>query len=367
MRKCAKCGARNDAQAVVCSLCNERLGGAYQAESYEPRMFTQGKGAVRRGPPTDPNATRDEPPPGKPPTGEHRLPSAAALEGNVNATRHFLVPPFGELVPLDATRPSVVFGREETCDFKLASTKVSRRHAEILFSKAEKAYIRDLGSQNGTFINDDKLTAERALEDGDSLRMGDFAVTYRKLAAGEDVAKLTVGGNKTAVMETQLDVAMEDVALTGDISILPIVEVLRRLGSLRAHGTLGVDVSGMKGWITLTDGKPADGNYAGLEGAPAIAAMSSLGKGHFNFVADPNAPKPSPGAPAPPTARMSPPTAAMPKPQAPPRPPTPAAPPHAAAPPVAPAAPPTAAPAAAPPKPVTPPPSTARRPGPSGP
>lgn len=305
MRKCAKCGARNDEQAIVCSLCNERLGVAHQATSYEPRLWEKGRQTFRGKAPSDPNATRDEPRPdsalplGKPLSGHHDAAHAAEIveedrkKGDVNTTRHFLVPQLGEPMLLDATKAALSFGRDEGLDFRLASTKVSRHHADLLFSKADKAYVRDAGSQNGTFVNDEKVSGERALEDGDTLRMGDFSVTYRKLGPGEDAAKLTLKANETAVMETVKVEAGDDGALIGDVSILPIAEVLRRLASIRAFGALNIDVAGTRGFILLADGKPTNGSYAGLEGPPAVTAMASLTKGHFSFVPDPNAPKPT--------------------------------------------------------------------------
>lgn len=303
----------------MCSLCNERLGVNSDSSSYEPRLWNQGRQTFRgKGPSAgDPNATRDEAPAGrlerelplgKPLSGTHDAAKAASYLVDNNTTRHYLVPALGEPQLLDSSKGTVAFGRDEGCEFRLASTKVSRRHAELLFSKAEKVYVRDLNSQNGTFVNDEKLTNERALEDGDELRMGDFAVTYRKLGPGEDAGKLTLKANETAVMETIKVEAGDDGALTGDVSILPIGEVLRRLGSIRATGALNIDVNGMRGLIMLADGKPTTGSYAGLEGPPAVTAMASLTKGHFSFVPDPNAPKyvpPPPAAttPRPPTAR----------------------------------------------------------------
>ncbi len=288
----------------MCSLCNERLGGAHDATSYEPRLWNQGKQTFRGKTADDPGASpriEREISLGRPLSGTHDASKHASfLAADNSTTRHYLVPQLGEPQLLDSAKGTAVFGRDEGCEFRLASTKVSRRHAELLFSKADKAYIRDLSSQNGTFVNDEKIGGERALEDGDSLRMGDFCVTYRKLGPGEDAAKLTLKANETAVMETIKLEAGDDGALTGDVSILPIGEVLRRLGSIRAHGALNIDMNGTRGFILLADGKPVNGSYAGLEGPPAVQAMASLTKGHFSFVPDPNAPKPVIPPPAPP-------------------------------------------------------------------
>jgi DNA-binding CsgD family transcriptional regulator len=63
-----------------------------------------------------------------------------------------------------------VLGRSRECDFQLGHPTVSRRHAELLLSD-DSVSIRDLGSRNGTYVDD--LRIERAtVEVGQSLRLG---------------------------------------------------------------------------------------------------------------------------------------------------------------------------------------------------
>lgn len=48
---------------------------------------------------------------------------------------------------------------------------VSRRHAQVRF-EGGSYLLQDLGSSNGTFVNDDRLEGERFLRAGDSIRLG---------------------------------------------------------------------------------------------------------------------------------------------------------------------------------------------------
>ena len=80
-------------------------------------------------------------------------------------------------------------GRSEECDYQIASSRVSRTHAEI--SKAAGAYLlRDLGSTNGTFVNGQKVEQVR-LSEGDLVVIADVELTYRTSAGSQS-------GQKTA-------------------------------------------------------------------------------------------------------------------------------------------------------------------------
>jgi len=75
----------------------------------------------------------------------------------------------------------VVIGRDESCQIRLASDDVSRRHC-LLTPAADGLIVRDLGSRNGTYVNETLVESEARLEPGDQLRVGPmtFRVSGRK-------------------------------------------------------------------------------------------------------------------------------------------------------------------------------------------
>ena len=77
-------------------------------------------------------------------------------------------------------------GRSRTCDVTINDPSVSRKHV-ILIPGDGHILIRDLGSSNGTFIDDRRVQAEDVLEHGNVLRMGDAEVHVRVLP-GQDTA-----------------------------------------------------------------------------------------------------------------------------------------------------------------------------------
>ena len=75
-----------------------------------------------------------------------------------------------------------VLGRDPDLRIFLDEPGVSRRHA-VIRVVAEQATLEDLGSKNGTFVSDQRLDAPRQLADGDVIRIGSVAITFKALQA----------------------------------------------------------------------------------------------------------------------------------------------------------------------------------------
>ncbi len=96
-----------------------------------------------------------------------------------------------EIVVLD--RPVIRIGRlaAPESDITLAHGLVSRRHAQV-FCDREPYRITDLGSSNGTLVNDIPLPGNevRELRDGDAIAIGPFTLRYEApRTEGEPEAK----------------------------------------------------------------------------------------------------------------------------------------------------------------------------------
>src|SRR5205823_110662 len=68
-------------------------------------------------------------------------------------------------------------GRHPDSDIFLDDVTVSRRHADIVRKQAGFA-VRDVGSLNGTYVNRERIDAERPLTNGDELQIGRFKLVY---------------------------------------------------------------------------------------------------------------------------------------------------------------------------------------------
>jgi DNA-binding winged helix-turn-helix (wHTH) protein len=79
--------------------------------------------------------------------------------------------------PIRLVNGENVLGRDGA-DVPLDSPMVSRRHACIVVTHMQ-ATIDDLGSKNGTFVNNVAVTARAVLSNGDQIRVGSFLLTFR--------------------------------------------------------------------------------------------------------------------------------------------------------------------------------------------
>lgn len=72
-----------------------------------------------------------------------------------------------------ACNEEIIIGRKKTCTICIENDKaVSGNHCSILCNSYGELTIKDNGSSNGTYLNDEKVRDERVLEDGDTLEIG---------------------------------------------------------------------------------------------------------------------------------------------------------------------------------------------------
>jgi sigma-B regulation protein RsbU (phosphoserine phosphatase) len=93
----------------------------------------------------------------------------------------------GEVLSLSGDR--LLVGRSRECDLVLPDVLLSRRHVEF-FRTARGWLVRDLGSMNGTRVNDERIGEERVLYDGDVVGVAGWGLAFSESDA-PPVAELT--------------------------------------------------------------------------------------------------------------------------------------------------------------------------------
>jgi len=110
-------------------------------------------------------------------------------------------PSMGRRYPLGSK--DLLVGRGDDCDIRIQDNSVSRKHVKV--EPTPEGYaVSDLGSTNGTFVNDKQVDGRQDLHDGDYLRVGNCL--YRYLTGGnieaeyhEEIYRLTIQDGLTRI------------------------------------------------------------------------------------------------------------------------------------------------------------------------
>jgi predicted component of type VI protein secretion system len=187
----------------------------------------------------------------------------------------------GSSIPI--TLSQFLIGRDPQCHLRPASPLISKRHCAVLV-KGGKVYLRDFGSTNGTFVNDEPLEqAERQLKHNDELKIG--PLTFRvQIEAGVPVDKPTPPPPK---VKPPVEAASDDEAIAAMLLDLHEEGASTSVGDPEAKaedipsGTTVMDIPGMPSEKTdeaaAAAGKakeePAKKDAKGATSASAAAAL----------------------------------------------------------------------------------------------
>ena len=112
---------------------------------------------------------------------------------------------------------SLVIGRSSKCDIQIDQESISRNHSKIV-NTSKSILIRDLGSTNGTYVNDEPVD-EYVLRDGDLIKIG--RTIFKFLSGGnienayhEEIYRLTTVDGLTQIFNKRyfLDMIEREVA-----------------------------------------------------------------------------------------------------------------------------------------------------------
>ena len=82
----------------------------------------------------------------------------------------------GRVIPL---AEGMTIGRSDAAELSIADQFVSLMHARIL-RRGAYHWVQDLGSTNGTFLNDRRIDADAQLKVHDALRIGQTVLRYQE-------------------------------------------------------------------------------------------------------------------------------------------------------------------------------------------
>ena len=140
-----------------------------------------------------------------------------------------------------------MIGRDEGCHLRPHCPRVSRKHCAIA-TWAGKVRIRDLQSRNGTYLNEQRVQGEMAVNDGDQLQVGSQVFGFQISAAGGPILAEPIRDEREVAWL---------LAASADHETLAPTQVTNE-ESLEVDLTMGLATSGLSGAETgLRSARPA--------------------------------------------------------------------------------------------------------------
>jgi len=202
----------------------------------------------------------------------------------------------GNRIDLEPNR-SYVLGRSNDCDITVGDVACSRRHARLTVGGEARRvlFIEDMGSRNGTYVNDQRIWDRTAIKDGCLIRIG--ATVYLLAMEHEEGDEALIDTGTVAIEKfsfgTDIDTDMLRVLrrdgpsptnFAGKLETLNLIDVLQLLIYNQRSGCLNVKLRDGTGTVEVRAGDVLTAEYCDLEGFDALVAMARQNAGTFWLV-----------------------------------------------------------------------------------
>jgi pSer/pThr/pTyr-binding forkhead associated (FHA) protein len=115
------------------------------------------------------------------------------------------------------TPPEMVLGRERSCELHLDNLAVSRRHCRIYWGRG-RFFVEDLGSANGTFVNDHQEN-RCEIDIDDEIRVGKFQICLSDRLDSDVDSETLLLGSRAVGAPAFLDNGEVSVPLERDVIV----------------------------------------------------------------------------------------------------------------------------------------------------
>ena len=130
--------------------------------------------------------------------------------------------PVAKGTPIVVDKTIVLVGRHPDCDVVLShSLKVSRKHCCLVQCGAQHV-VRDLGSLNGVWVNNERVERQEEMEIGDEVMIGDVVFVVQEVRGSRNEAKEASddSADESGIRETPLQALPSD--KISDDFLLPV-------------------------------------------------------------------------------------------------------------------------------------------------
>jgi pSer/pThr/pTyr-binding forkhead associated (FHA) protein len=193
---------------------------------------------------------------------------------------------------------SYLLGRSPDCDIVVEDVLSSRKHARLTVGgRMRVVFIEDLGSRNGTYINEERITERTLLQNGSGVRIGAtvFLVSVddreiRKplslVETGTEAAEWLAGGKdvQNGILDVMRGELRTGTDFSGLLATFSLIEVLQLLIQTRKSGTLHVALDKDHASIEVRDGEVLTAASRRLSGFEALTMLAHQRRGIFWLV-----------------------------------------------------------------------------------
>jgi hypothetical protein len=132
------------------------------------------------GPPTGPVWIADDPDATQPAHASAPSAAVAVATKKSSVNRLVVIEPRARRGSSYGLAEELVIGRSPSCDLVITDDSfISNLHARVVRDGDGKAYVEDLGSTNGTFLNTERLREPQPLGPGDRVQVGNTVLEAR--------------------------------------------------------------------------------------------------------------------------------------------------------------------------------------------
>jgi pSer/pThr/pTyr-binding forkhead associated (FHA) protein len=165
-------------------------------------------------------------------------------------------------------------GRHASNDLQLSSRTVSNFHAELLEENGE-LFLRDLGSTNGTRVNDERIERSR-VSSGDRIRIGNHRLSLQRAKRGDPAASSVAAigargfGPGTQGRVLPLSTRIADTPRAVDGGDVALADLLRELCRSALSVVAVIERQGGTARVFVHDGSVLHAEYDEVSGEKAL-------------------------------------------------------------------------------------------------
>jgi pSer/pThr/pTyr-binding forkhead associated (FHA) protein len=186
----------------------------------------------------------------------------------------------------------VSVGRHPSNDIRLRSRRVSSYHAEIL-SEVEGLFVRDMGSTNGTCVND-KSIQRKKLSSGDCIQICGFSLTVRLVPRVEESRRKPETSVKFAVGSSGSVLPFRSEASSAEEGREPseatLPEILTELSREKRSSVVVIRDGWEEGRIYIREGAVIHAEHGSARSQKALYRLLALEGGTYEIRELPQAP-----------------------------------------------------------------------------